>query len=90
MSDDAILGGEADNIRERLWDVEKGAREAQSEIGKHEAVCAERYAGIQAKFTAFDRKLNWVLMLIGLAVTVEAFGGQAAVKSALKLLGVAL
>lgn len=90
MADDAIVGGEAENVRERLWSVEEGARNAQSEIGKHDAVCAERYAGVQTKFSAFDRKLNWVLLLVGLAVTAEVFGGKEAIHAALKVLGVTL
>lgn len=76
------------NLYKRLDDVEDTAANTKADLQTHEAVCAQRHGAIQDSLERQNKKLNFLIGLIGVVATAAMFGGPQGVQAAIKLLGV--
>ena len=76
--------------QERKRDIdmtEKMISETEAKLSVHEAICAERYAGIQKSFADGSKRMTKIEYLLYVVIAAVLFGPGAAAEFTKKLLG---
>jgi len=66
---------------------EKMISETEAKLSVHEAICAERYAGIQKSFAAGSKRMEKIEYLLYIVIVAVLFGPGAAAEFVKKVLG---
>ena len=66
---------------------EKMISETEAKLAVHEAICAERYAGIQKSFAAGSKRMEKIEYLIYIVIVAVLFGPGVAGEFVKKVLG---
>ena len=66
---------------------EKMISETEAKLSVHEAICAERYEGIQKSFAAGSKRMKTIEVLLYITIAAVLFGPGVAADFAKKLLG---
>lgn len=64
------------------------ATETDKRLSVHEAVCAQRYEGIQARFDEGTKRMNKIEYLLYAVIVLVLFGPGVAAEFVKKLLGI--
>jgi len=67
--------------------VEELATETDKRLSVHEAICAQRYEGIQARFDDGSKRMNRIEYLLYILIAVVLLGPGVAAEFVKKLLG---
>ena len=67
--------------------TEKMISETEARLDTHEAICAERYEGIQKSFAAGSKRMAKLEYLLYVVIAAVLFGPGAAAEFAKKLFG---
>ena len=67
--------------------TEKMISETEAKLSVHEAICAERYAGIQKSFADGSKRMTKIEYLLYVVIAAVLFGPGAAAEFTKKLLG---
>ena len=67
--------------------TEKMITETEAKLATHEAICAERYAGIQKSFADGSKRMTRIEYLLYGVIVCVLFGPGVAAEFAKKLLG---
>ena len=67
--------------------TEKMISETEAKLSVHEAICAERYAGIQKSFADGSKRMAKLEYLLYIVIAAVLFGPGAAAEFAKKLFG---
>ena len=67
--------------------TEKMISETEAKLSVHEAICAERYAGIQKSFADGSKRMTRIEYLLYGVIAAVLFGPGVAAEFAKKLLG---
>jgi len=67
--------------------TEKMITETEAKLATHEAICAERYAGIQKSFADGSKRMTRIEYLLYGVIVAVLFGPGVAAEFAKKLLG---
>jgi len=70
-----------------MADVEELATETDKRLSIHEAICAQRYEGIQARFDDGTKRMNKIEYLLYGVIVCVLFGPGVAGEFVKKLLG---
>ena len=68
--------------------VHELATETDKRLSVHEAICAQRYEGIQARFDDGSKRMNRIEYLLYILIAVVLLGPGVAAEFVKKLLGV--
>jgi hypothetical protein len=66
---------------------EKMITETEAKLSTHEAICAERYEGIQKSFAAGSKRMEKLEYLLYVVIAAVLFGPGAAAQFVKKVLG---
>ena len=66
---------------------DKMISETEAKLSVHEAICAERYAGIQKSFADGSKRMTKIEYLLYMVIAAVLFGPGAAAEFTKKLLG---
>ena len=67
--------------------TEKMISETEAKLATHEAICAERYAGIQKSFADGSKRMTKIEYLLYIVIVAVLFGPGAAAQFVAKVLG---
>ena len=67
--------------------TEKMITETEAKLSVHEAICAERYAGIQKSFADGSKRMTKIEYLLYVVIAAVLFGPGAAAQFVAKVLG---
>jgi hypothetical protein len=67
--------------------VQELATETDKRLSVHEAICAQRYEGIQARFDEGSKRMNRIEYLLYVVILAVLFGPNVAADLVKKLLG---
>lgn len=67
--------------------TEKMISETEAKLAVHEAICAERYEGIQKSFANGSKRMTKIEYLLYVVIAAVLFGPGAAAEFAKKLFG---
>jgi len=67
--------------------TEKMITETEAKLSTHEAICAERYAGIQKSFAAGSKRMEKLEYLLYVVIAAVLFGPGVAAEFVKKALG---
>ena len=67
--------------------TEKMITETEAKLSTHEAICAERYEGIQKSFAAGSKRMEKLEYLLYVVIAAVLFGPGAAAEFVKKILG---
>jgi hypothetical protein len=67
--------------------VEKMITETEAKLSTHEAICAERYEGIQKSFSAGSKRMEKLEYLLYVVIIAVLFGPGVAAEFVKKFLG---
>jgi hypothetical protein len=67
--------------------TEKLITETEAKLATHEAICAERYAGIQKSFAAGSKRMTKIEYLLYIVIVAVLFGPGVAAEFVKKALG---
>jgi len=67
--------------------VEELATETDKRLSVHEAICAQRYEGIQARFDDGSKRMNRIEYLLYILIAVVLLGPGVAAEFVKKVLG---
>lgn len=70
-----------------MADVEELATETDKRLSIHEAICAQRYEGIQARFDDGSKRMNKIEYLLYGVIVCVLFGPGVAAEFVKKMLG---
>lgn len=70
-----------------MEDTHELATDTDKRLSVHEAVCAQRYEGIQSSFTRNDRRMTKIEYLLYIVIAAVLLGPGVAAEFAKKLLG---
>ena len=70
-----------------MEDVEELATETDKRLSIHEAICAQRYEGIQARFDDGSKRMNRIEYLLYVVILVVLLGPGVAAQFVNKVLG---
>ena len=70
-----------------MADVEELANETDKRLGIHEAICAQRYEGIQNRFDEGSKRMNRIEYLLYGVIVCVLFGPGVAGELIKKILG---
>ena len=70
-----------------MEDTHELATDTDKRLSVHEAVCAQRYEGIQASFAKGDKRMNKIEYLLYIVIAAVLLGPGVAAEFAKKLLG---
>lgn len=70
-----------------MEDVQELANDTHTRLSVHEAVCAERYEGIQASFAKNDKRMTKIEYLLYIVIAAVLLGPGVAAEFAKKLFG---
>ena len=68
-------------------EVHELATETDKRLSVHEAICAQRYEGIQARFDEGSKRMNKIEYLLYAVILLVLFGPGVAAEFVKKLLG---
>jgi hypothetical protein len=68
-------------------EVHELANETDKRLSVHEAICAQRYEGIQARFDEGSKRMTKIEYLLYVVIAVMLFGPGVAAEFVKKLLG---
>lgn len=68
-------------------EVHELATETDKRLSVHEAICAQRYEGIQARFDEGSKRMNKIEYLLYAVILLVMFGPGVAAEFVKKLLG---
>jgi len=71
-----------------MEDVHELANETDKRLSIHEAICAQRYEGIQARFDDGSKRMNRIEYLLYVVILAVLLGPGVAADFVKKLLGV--
>ena len=71
-----------------MADVEELATETDKRLSIHEAICAQRYEGIQARFDDGTKRMNKIEYLLYGVIVCVLFGPGVAGEFVKKILGI--
>ena len=71
-----------------MADVEELATETDKRLSIHEAICAQRYEGIQARFDDGSKRMNRIEYLLYVVILAVLLGPGVAADFVKKVLGV--
>jgi hypothetical protein len=70
-----------------MADVQELASETDKRLSVHEAICAQRYEGIQARFDSGDKRMTKIEYLLYAVIFAVLFGPGVAAEFVKKVLG---
>ena len=70
-----------------MEDVHELANDTDKRLSVHEAVCAQRYIGIQARFDDGSKRMNRIEYLLYVVIAVVLLGPGVAAEFVKKMLG---
>ena len=70
-----------------MADVEDLANETDKRLGIHEAICAQRYEGIQARFDDGSKRMNRIEYLLYVVILAVLLGPGVAAEFIKKIFG---
>ena len=70
-----------------MEDVQELATETDKRLSVHEAICAQRYEGIQARFDDGSKRMNKIEYLLYGVIVCVLFGPGVAAEFVKKMLG---
>jgi hypothetical protein len=71
-----------------MADVHELASETDKRLSVHEAICAQRYEGIQARFDEGSKRMNRIEYLLYVVILAVLLGPGVAADFVRKLLGI--
>jgi hypothetical protein len=70
-----------------MADVQELASETDKRLSVHEAICAQRYDGIQSRFDSGDKRMTKIEYLLYAVIFAVLFGPGVAAEFVKKILG---
>ena len=71
-----------------MADVQELAMDTDKRLSVHEAICAQRYEGIQARFDEGSKRMNRIEYLLYVVILAVLLGPGVAAEFIKKLLGI--